>query len=110
MALMMRVLQISGQEMQFTDEINLRLSYCIAVLLLTAIHLALVGWLVNNRPMGVFIDNRNRISLSKLQAGAWTVVVGVVGVVSASATPPAAGARTAASERAPMTQRCRMVT
>jgi len=47
----------------------------IAVLLLLAIHLALVGWLVNNRPMGVFIDSRNRISLSKLQAGAWTVVV-----------------------------------
>jgi len=37
--------------------------------------LAIIGWLVNNRPIGAFIDNRNKISLSKLQAGAWTVVV-----------------------------------
>lgn len=45
----------------------------IAVLL--AASLGLVGWLVNGRPIGAFIDNRNRLSLSKLQAGAWTVIV-----------------------------------
>jgi hypothetical protein len=47
----------------------------LAVLALLAAELAVIGWLVNNRPIGAFIDNRNRISLSKLQAGAWTVVV-----------------------------------
>lgn len=45
-----------------------------AVLLLAA-ELAVIGWLVNDRPIGAFVDNRNRISLSKLQAGAWTVIV-----------------------------------
>ena len=47
----------------------------VLILLLLALELGLIGWLVNNRPIGAFIDNRNRISLSKLQAGAWTVVV-----------------------------------
>lgn len=47
----------------------------LGVLILLAIELAVVGWLVNGRPIGAFVDNRNRISLSKLQAGAWTVVV-----------------------------------
>ena len=42
---------------------------------LLAVALALVGWLINHRPIGAFIDNRNRLSLSKLQAGAWTVIV-----------------------------------
>jgi hypothetical protein len=42
---------------------------------LLAAELAVIGWLVNGRPMGAFIDNRNRLSLSKLQAGAWTVIV-----------------------------------
>jgi len=42
---------------------------------LLAVELAVIGWLVNNRPIGAFVDNRNRISLSKLQAGAWTVIV-----------------------------------
>jgi len=37
--------------------------------------LILIGWLINERPVGAFIDNRNRISLSKLQAAGWTVVV-----------------------------------
>jgi hypothetical protein len=47
----------------------------LGVLILLAAELAVIGWLVNNRPIGAFIDNRNRLSLSKLQAGAWTVVV-----------------------------------
>ncbi|MFL5296275.1 MAG: hypothetical protein ACJ798_07825 [Phenylobacterium sp.] len=47
----------------------------LGALLLLAGELAIIGWLVNDRPIGAFIDNRNRISLSKLQAGAWTVVV-----------------------------------
>lgn len=34
-----------------------------------------IGWALNNRPAGVLIDNRNRISLSKLQATSWTVLV-----------------------------------
>ena len=47
----------------------------VATTLLLATELALIGWLMNNRAIGAFIDNRNRISLSKLQAGAWTVLV-----------------------------------
>ena len=47
----------------------------VGVMVLLAIDLALVGWLINGRPIGAFIDNRNRLSLSKLQAGAWTVLV-----------------------------------
>jgi hypothetical protein len=47
----------------------------VGVMLILAAELAIIGALVNGRPIGAFIDNRNRISLSKLQAGAWTVVV-----------------------------------
>ena len=47
----------------------------IAAALLIAAEIALVGYLINKQLAGVFIDNRNRLSLSKLQAGAWTVVV-----------------------------------
>jgi hypothetical protein len=35
----------------------------------------LSGYALNGKPSGVLIDNRNRISLSKLQAIAWTVVI-----------------------------------
>jgi len=35
----------------------------------------LVGWQVNGRPDGLLIDNRNRVSLSRFQAAAWTVLV-----------------------------------
>ena len=45
------------------------------VMALMLIELMLFGWLINERPTGAFIDNRNRMSLSKLQAAAWTVVV-----------------------------------
>jgi hypothetical protein len=47
----------------------------VVTMALLAIDLAVIGWLVNGRPMGAFIDSRNRMSLSKLQAAAWTVVV-----------------------------------
>jgi hypothetical protein len=47
----------------------------LGTVLLLAAELWIIGWLVNGRPIGAFIDNRNRISLSKLQAGAWTVIV-----------------------------------
>jgi hypothetical protein len=47
----------------------------LAVLALFAGELSLIGWLISSRPAGVFIDSRNRISLSKLQAGGWTIVV-----------------------------------
>jgi hypothetical protein len=47
----------------------------LAVVALLAIELVIVGLLVNDRPAGAFIDSRNRLSLSKLQAGAWTVIV-----------------------------------
>jgi hypothetical protein len=47
----------------------------LGVLALLAVELAVVGQLLDRGLMGAFIDNRNRISLSKLQAGAWTVVV-----------------------------------
>lgn len=46
------------------------------------IQLALIGSTINNRPAGILIDNRNRVSLSKLQAVAWTVLV-LSGLVAA---------------------------
>lgn len=45
------------------------------VIVLTAFEFLIIGYLVNGRAAGAFIDNRNRLSLSKLQAGAWTVLV-----------------------------------
>ena len=47
----------------------------VAALLLLAAELMVIGWLVNDRPVGAFIDNRNMVSVSKLQAGGWTVVI-----------------------------------
>src|SRR4051794_33065279 len=37
--------------------------------------IALIGSGMNGRPAGVLIDSRNRVSLSKLQATSWTIVV-----------------------------------
>jgi len=54
---------------------QLRAVTFLGVMLLLAIELAIIGGLINGRPSGAFIDNRNRLSLSKLQAGAWTVLV-----------------------------------
>ncbi len=65
----------------------------VVVLVLLALELAAIGCLVNKRPMGAFIDNRNRISLSKLQMAAWTVVV-----LSAFATAAAYNAGSAMFE------------
>ena len=61
----------------------------LVVLVLLAAEFALIGWILKDRPMGAFIDNRNRISLSKLQAGAWTVVV-LAGFATAAAFNAAA--------------------
>ena len=47
----------------------------LGAMVLLAAELLAVGLLVNGRAIGAFIDNRNKISLSKLQAGAWTVLV-----------------------------------
>jgi hypothetical protein len=52
---------------------------------LIVLFMIMVGVAINNRPAGLIIDNRNRISLSKFQAAAWTVLV-----VSAVATMAAA--------------------
>ncbi len=65
----------------------------VGVMALLALELAIIGALVNRRPMGAFIDNRNRISLSKLQAGCWTVLV-----LAAFATAAAYNAVAPASE------------
>src|SRR5262245_29435024 len=35
----------------------------------------LLGIMINGRPAGALIDNRNRVSLSKFQATTWTVFV-----------------------------------
>ncbi len=56
----------------------------LAMVALLAAELGVIGWLINDRPIGAFIDNRNRISLSKLQAGAWTVIV-LAGFATAAA-------------------------
>jgi hypothetical protein len=56
----------------------------LGVLVLLALEFAVIGWLINDRPIGAFIDNRNRLSLSKLQAGAWTAVV-LAGLATAAA-------------------------
>ena len=47
----------------------------LAVMVLMLLELIVIGWLINDRPAGAFIDNRNRLSLSKMQAAGWTVVV-----------------------------------
>jgi hypothetical protein len=52
--------------------------------------LALIGAAVNARPAGVLIDNRNRVSLSKFQATAWTVLV-LTSLITAASLNPAAG-------------------
>lgn len=61
----------------------------LAVLAALAVELATIGRWVSGRPAGVFIDSRNRISLSKVQAGCWTIVV-----LSAFATAAAFNAAT----------------
>lgn len=48
--------------------------FLISMVLMLA-ELNVIGLLVNGRFAGAFIDNRNRLSLSKLQAAGWTVVV-----------------------------------
>jgi len=54
------------------------------VMIIMLAEFMVIGWLLNGRPAGAFIDNRNRLSLSKLQAAAWTVVV-LAGFATAAA-------------------------
>lgn len=56
--------------------------FSVALILLFMI---VVGMAINGRPAGMFIDNRNRMSLSKFQAACWTALV-----ISALATMVAA--------------------
>lgn len=35
----------------------------------------IIGLAINNRPAGLIIDNRNRVSLSKFQATAWSILI-----------------------------------
>jgi hypothetical protein len=52
---------------------------------LIVLFMILVGIAINDRPAGLIIDNRNRVSLSKFQAAAWTVlVVSAVGAMAAA--------------------------
>ncbi|HBZ7707462.1 TPA: hypothetical protein NPP70_005101 [Klebsiella variicola subsp. variicola] len=46
-----------------------------ATLIMMIVFCAAVGYAINGRFMGIVIDNRNRISLSKLQAAAWTILI-----------------------------------
>lgn len=45
------------------------------VMLLTTAILMVVGWGITGRPYGVLIDERNKLSLSRLQITVWTIVV-----------------------------------
>ncbi|HAT1644611.1 TPA: hypothetical protein I8Y12_000454 [Raoultella planticola] len=47
----------------------------VATLIMMIVFCAAVGYAINGRFMGIVIDNRNRISLSKLQAAAWTILI-----------------------------------
>jgi hypothetical protein len=64
--------------------IGLRAVVFLILMGLMIVELAMIGWLINGRPAGAFIDNRNRLSLSKLQAAGWTVVV-LAGFATAAA-------------------------
>ena len=66
----------------------------LATIGITIVGLALIGAAVNGRPAGVLIDNRNRVSLSKFQAAAWTVLV-VSAMVTAASLAPQTGKATA---------------
>jgi hypothetical protein len=49
-------------------------AFCLTLLILV-FSLVLIGLLINRRPDGILIDNRNRVSLSKFQATLWTVLI-----------------------------------
>lgn len=52
--------------------------------------LSLIGREIKQRPGGIVIDNRNRVSLSKLQAVAWTILI-MSGLITAAAIRMHAG-------------------
>jgi hypothetical protein len=54
--------------------VGLAVPWAASVVLLIAFCVAL-GVAINERPAGMIIDNRNRVSLSKLQAAAWSILV-----------------------------------
>lgn len=60
--------------------------------LLIAAFLALIGVAINNRPAGILIDNRHRVSLSKFQAVLWTVLILSALITSAAARATVADA------------------
>jgi len=47
----------------------------VAIVSLLTWCLAIIGWGTIGRPTGVIIDTRNQMSLSRLQAAAWTILV-----------------------------------
>jgi len=51
-----------------------QVAFLLAVVLMS-LELAAIGICINNRATGVIIDSRNVMSLSKLQACAWTILV-----------------------------------
>lgn len=67
-----------------------RLAAFIVTVVSLVLLLTLIGRAINGRPAGVVIDNRNRVSLSKLQVTAWTVLI-ISGLVTAAAIRMQAG-------------------
>lgn len=67
----------------------------LATLGLSILFVALIGVALVRRPAGAIIDNRNRISLSKFQAAAWSVLI-------LSTLITAAAARLGAGDAAPL--------
>ena len=49
--------------------------YWLAVLVVMAIFMVLVGWAINGRWLGILIDPRYKLSLSRLQITLWTMLV-----------------------------------
>lgn len=61
-----------------------RLAAFIITAVALVVLLSLIGREIKQRPGGIVIDNRNRISLSKLQVTAWTVLI-IAGLITAAA-------------------------
>jgi len=52
-----------------------RVEAWVVTMVAMVVFMAAIGDAMQHRPAGILIDNRNRVSLSKLQAVAWTVLV-----------------------------------
>ena len=57
-----------------SPQFGLPVQWAISAALLV-VFCAFIGVAISGRPAGLIIDNRNRVSLSKLQAAAWSVIV-----------------------------------